>query len=141
MKQELVQDWMTRQVITIAPETSLKEAHDIMRKKNIRRLPVATHGKVLGIVTLGDIRGAEPSQASSLSVWEMNDMLAKLKVSQIMTRNPETIQQTASIGEAAQIMLDKKFSGLPVVDEENQLVGIITESDIFRLVVNEWSKA
>jgi acetoin utilization protein AcuB len=141
MKQELVQDWMTRQVITIAPETSLKEAHDIMRKKNIRRLPVATHGKVLGIVTLGDIRGAEPSQASSLSVWEMNDMLAKLKVSQIMTRNPETIQQTTSIGEAAQIMLDKKFSGLPVVDEENHLVGIITESDIFRLVVNEWSKA
>jgi acetoin utilization protein AcuB len=141
MKQELVQDWMTRQVITIAPETSLKEAHDIMRKKNIRRLPVATHGKVLGIVTLGDIREAEPSQASSLSVWEMNDMLAKLKVSQIMTRNPETIQQTASIGEAAQIMLDKKFSGLPVVDEENHLVGIITESDIFRLVVNEWSKA
>jgi len=140
MKQELVQDWMTREVITIAPETSLKEAHDIMRKKNIRRLPVITHGKVLGIVTLGDIRGAEPSQASSLSVWEMNDMLAKLKVSEIMTRNPATIQQTASVREAARIMLEKKFSGLPVVDEENHLVGIITESDIFRLVVSEWSK-
>jgi CBS domain-containing protein len=140
MKQELVQDWMTREVITIAPETSLKEAHDIMRKKNIRRLPVVTHGKVLGIVTLGDIRGAEPSQASSLSVWEMNDILAKLKVSEIMTRNPETIQQTASVGDAAKIMLDKKFSGLPVVDEANHLVGVITESDIFRLVVNEWSK-
>jgi CBS domain-containing protein len=132
---------MTREVITIAPETSLKEAHDIMRKKNIRRLPVLTHGKVLGIVTLGDIRGAEPSQASSLSVWEMNDMLANLKVSGIMTRNPGTIQQTASVGEAARIMLEKKFSGLPVVDEENHLVGIITESDIFRLVVSEWSKA
>jgi acetoin utilization protein AcuB len=141
MKQELVQDWMTREVITIAPETSLKEAHDIMRKKNIRRLPVVTHGKVLGIVTLGDIRGAEPSRASSLSVWEMNDMLAKLKVSEIMTRNPATIQQTASVGEVARIMLEKKFSGLPVVDEENHLVGIITESDIFRLVANEWSKA
>lgn len=140
MKQELVQDWMTREVITIAPETSLKEAHDIMRKRSIRRLPVVTHGKVLGIVTLGDIRGAEPSQASSLSVWEMNDMLAKLKVSEIMTRNPGTIQQTASVGDAAKIMLEKKFSGLPVVDEANHLVGIITESDIFRLVVNEWSK-
>ena len=140
MKQELVQDWMTREIITIAPETSLKEAHDIMTKKSIRRLPVVLHGKVLGIVTLGDIRGAEPSRASSLSVWEMKDLLANLKISEIMTRNPATIQQTASIGEAAQIMLEKKFSGLPVVDEENHLVGIITESDIFRLVVSEWSK-
>src|SRR5512134_2318027 len=103
MKQELVQDWMTREVITIAPETSLKEAHDIMKNKSIRRLPVVLHGKVLGIVTLGDIRGAEPSKASSLSVWEMNDLLANLKISEIMTRNPATIQQTASIGEAAQI--------------------------------------
>ena len=68
-------------------------------------------------------------------------MLANLKVSGIMTRNPGTIQQTASVGEAARIMLEKKFSGLPVVDEENHLVGIITESDIFRLVVSEWSKA
>ena len=140
MKQELVSDWMTREVITIAPDTSLKEAHDIMNTKGIRRLPVVFHGKVLGIVTLGDIRGAEPSKASSLSVWEMNDLLANLKISEIMTRNPATIQQTASIGEAAQIMLEKKFSGLPVVDEENHLVGIITESDIFRLVASEWSK-
>lgn len=140
MKQELVQDWMTREVITIAPETSLKEAHDLMRKKNIRRLPVVTHGKVLGIVTLGDIRGAEPSRASSLSVWEMNEMLAKLKVSEIMTRSPATIRENESIGEAARIMLEKKFSGLPVVDESDHLVGIITESDIFRLVVNEWHR-
>ena len=140
MKQELVSDWMTRGVITITPETSLKEAHDIMNSKKIRRLPVVMQGKVIGIVTLGDIRGAEPSKASSLSVWEMNDMLAKLKVSAIMTRNPGTIQQTASVGDAAKIMLDKKFSGLPVVDEENHLVGIITESDIFRFVVSEWSK-
>jgi CBS domain-containing protein len=140
MKQELVSEWMTRDVITIAPETSLKEAHDIMNSRKIRRLPVVTHGKVLGIVTLGDIRGAEPSQASSLSVWEMNDLLANLKVSEIMTRNPGTIQQTASVGDAARIMLDRKFSGLPVVDEADHLVGIITESDIFRLVVSEWHK-
>jgi acetoin utilization protein AcuB len=140
MQQELVSDWMTRDVITIAPETSLKEAHDIMSRRNIRRLPVVTHGQVTGIVTLGDIRGAEPSKASSLSVWEMNDLLAKLRVSEIMTRRPATIQQNASIGDAAKIMLERKFSGLPVVDEQNQLVGIITESDIFRLVVSEWHK-
>jgi acetoin utilization protein AcuB len=140
MKQELVSEWMTREVITITPDTSLKEAHDIMNAKGIRRLPVVIHGKVIGIVTLGDIRGAEPSMASSLSVWEINDLLANLKVAEIMTRDPTTIHQNASIGEAARIMLAKKFSGLPVVDQENRLVGIITESDIFRLVASEWSK-
>jgi acetoin utilization protein AcuB len=140
MKQELVSDWMTRDVITIAPETSLKETHDIMNGKNIRRLPVVKQGKVVGIVTLGDIRGAEPSKASSLSVWEMNEMLAKLKVSEIMTHDPATIHENVNIGDAAKVMLEKKFSSLPVVDDAEHLVGIITESDIFRLVVNEWHK-
>jgi acetoin utilization protein AcuB len=70
----------------------------------------------------------------------VHHLLTKLKASEIMTRSPETIQQNASIGEAARIMLEKKFSGLPVVDDENHLVGIITESDIFRLVVNEWHR-
>ena len=138
MKQELVSDWMTRDVITITPKTSLKEAHDIMNSKSIRRLPVVSDGKVVGIVTLGDIRGAEPSQATSLSVWEVNHLLAELKVDEIMSRKVASIQQTEIIGDAAKIMLEKKFSGLPVVDEEDHLVGIITESDIFRLVVNEW---
>ena len=140
MKQELVSDWMTRDVITITPETSLQEAHEIMNQKRIRRLPVVK-GKLVGVVTLGDIRGAEPSQASSLSVWEVNNLLAKLKVSEIMTRNPATIRETENIGEAAKFMLENKFSGLPVIDDAGHLVGIITESDIFRLVVNEWHKA
>ena len=140
MKQELVRDWMTQEVITISPETSLAEAHKLMEGKRIRRLPVMDHGQIVGIVTLGDVRGAEPSRASSLSVWEMNDLLAKLKVVEIMSRKSVTIQQNASIGEAARIMFDNKFSGLPVVDEAGRLVGIITESDIFRLVANEWSK-
>jgi CBS domain-containing protein len=131
---------MTEDVITITPDTTLKEAHDIMNEKGIRRLPVVSNGKIVGIVTLGDIRGAEPSRASSLSIWEVHHLLAKLKASEIMTRNPATIQKNASIGDAAKLMLEKKFSGLPVVDDENHLVGIITESDIFRLVVNEWHK-
>jgi CBS domain-containing protein len=140
MKQELVGDWMTREVITISPDTSLAEAHKLMQEKRIRRLPVMEHHRIAGIVTLGDVRGAEPSQASSLSIWEMNDLLAKLKVAEVMTRHPMTIGQNASIGEAARLMLDNKFSGLPVVDESAHLVGIITESDIFRLVASEWSK-
>jgi CBS domain-containing protein len=140
MKQELVRDWMTPDVITISPGTSLHEAHEIMRTRRVRRLPVLDHDRIVGIVTLGDVRGAEPSRASSLSVWEINALLAKLKVAEIMSRQPMTIRQDASIREAARLMLDHKFSGLPVVDEAGRLVGIITESDIFRLVVSEWSK-
>jgi CBS domain-containing protein len=140
MKQDLVKNWMTRDVLTITPDTSLHEAHRLMTEKRIRRLPVVDHGKVVGIVTLGDVRSAEPSTASTLSVWEMNNLLAKLKVSEIMTRDPETISQEATISTVAEIMLEKKFSGLPVVDEQGQLVGIITESDIFRLVVREWGR-
>ncbi len=140
MKQDLVKHWMTREVITITPDTSLHEAHRLMTEKRIRRLPVIDHGKVIGIVTLGDVRSAEPSTASTLSVWEMNNLLAKLKVAEIMTREPTTISQEATISTVAEIMLEKKFSGLPVVDEAGKLVGIITESDIFRLVVREWGR-
>ena len=93
MKQELVRDWMTCDVITISPNTSLAEAHRLMQEKQIRRLPVLDHDRVVGIVTLGDVRGAEPSQATSLSIWEANDLLAKLKVYEIMTRKPATISQ------------------------------------------------
>jgi acetoin utilization protein AcuB len=141
MKQECVCDWMTREVITIRPNTSLAEAHKLMVEKHIRRLPVVDHDQIVGIVTLGDVRGAEPSRASSLSVWEANDLLAKLKVAEIMTRQPKTVHENTSIGEAAQVMLEHKFSGLPVVDDAGRLVGIITESDIFRLVASEWSKS
>jgi len=101
---------------------------------------VVSQDKVVGIVTLEDIRGAEPSKASSLSVWEVNDLLAKLKISEIMTRNPTTIHENVSIGDAAKVILERKFSSMPVVDDAEHLVGIITESDIFRLVVNEWHK-
>jgi acetoin utilization protein AcuB len=140
MKQELVRDWMTSEVITIPPDTSLAQAHKLMQEKSIRRLPVVDHDRVVGIITLGDVRGAQPSSASSLSIWEMNDLLAKLKIYEIMTQRPVTIPENASIGEAARIMLDKKFSGLPVVDDAGRLVGIITESDIFRFVASEWNK-
>ena len=140
MKQELVKEWMTPEVVTIQPDTTLPEAHRLMTDKQIRRLPVVKKGRLVGIVTRGDVREAEPSDATSLSIWEVNYLLAKLKVEQIMTRNPRTISPEATIGEAAQAMLEYKISGLPVVDEQGQVVGIITESDIFRTVVKTWSQ-
>lgn len=138
MKQELVRDWMTRNVITITPDTTLPEAHHLMVDKRVRRLPVMRKGLLAGIITLGDVRGAEPSGATSLSIWEVNYLLSKLKIEEIMTRNLLSISPNATIGQAAEVMLEHKVSGLPVVDEAKKLVGIITESDIFRLVVQAW---
>jgi CBS domain-containing protein len=140
MKKDLVADWMTHDVATITPDVTLPEAHRLMTDQKIRRLPVVDHGRLVGIVTRGDIRGAEPSGATSLSIWEVNYLLARLKIAEIMTRNPVTISADETIGQAARLMLDKKISGLPVLDREQRLVGIITESDIFRLVVQEWHK-
>jgi acetoin utilization protein AcuB len=138
MKQELVKDWMTRNVVTITPDTTLPEARRLMIEKHIRRLPVVKDDHLVGIVTLGDVRGAEASGATSLSIWELNYLLSKLKIKEIMTRNLVKISPNATIGQAAEAMLEHKVSGLPVVEEERKLVGIITESDIFRLVVQAW---
>jgi CBS domain-containing protein/AmiR/NasT family two-component response regulator len=138
MKQELVSDWMTRDVITVSSDTILPEVHRLMTQKRIRRVPVVDDGKLAGIVTYGDVRGAEPSGATSLSVWEVNYLLAQLQVEEIMTPDPLTVHPEATIGEAAQIMLQHKISGLPVVTWSGELVGIITESDIFRMVVHDW---
>ncbi|HHB91319.1 MAG TPA: CBS domain-containing protein [Anaerolineae bacterium] len=138
MKQELVRDWMSSPPITIDVHATLPEACEIMRKHKIRRLPVMQEGKLVGIVTRGDLRGAQPSEATSLSIWELNYLLAKLKMKEIMTPDPITIRDDATIRDAAQLMIDYKVSGLPVVDKDGNLVGMITESDIFRLVVKHW---
>ncbi|MGH2521604.1 MAG: CBS domain-containing protein [Anaerolineales bacterium] len=140
MKQELVKDWMSREVVTISPETVLPEAHKLLMEKRIRRLPVVKDGRLVGIVTRSDIRGAQPSSASSLSVWELNYLLARLKVEEIMTPDPKAVSPETTIGDAARLMLEHKIGGLPVVDAGGQVVGIITESDIFRLVVRERSQ-
>lgn len=137
-RKELIKDWMTKNVVVASPDTTLPEAHRLMTEMNIRRLPVVDGEKLVGIVTRGDIRGAEPSDATTLSIWELNYLLAKLKVSEIMTRKPITTNPEATIGVAAQLMLDNKVSGLPVVNDEGKVVGIITESDIFRLVASDW---
>ncbi len=135
MRKTLVRDWMTSNPITIEPTTTLADAYMLMKQKNIRRLLVAEpNGKLVGIVTLGDVREAHPSDATTLSIYEINYLLAKLSVTQIMTVNPITTTPDATVYDAARLMLEHKIGGLPVV-ANGQVVGIITESDIFRLMV------
>ena len=141
MKKELVKDWMSADVITISSETTLPEAHQIMTTEEIRRLPVVDRdGRLIGIVSIGDIRSAEPSPATSLSIWEMNYLLSALTIDKIMTHHPKTIAAEATLAEAARMMLEYRVSGLPVVDDDFHVIGIIIESDIFSMVVlHEWS--
>ena len=140
MKLDMVRDWMTPDPVVIRPDTVLPEAHRLMMEYSIRRLPVVEGGRLVGIVTLGDVRGAEPSGATSLSIWEVNYLVSRLRIEEIMTPRPFTISEDATLGEAAQMMLKYKVSGMPVVDEDGYVVGIITESDIFRMVVQNWLK-
>jgi CBS domain-containing protein len=140
MKHKLVKDWMSRNVLTVTAETSLTEANQIMLEKRIRRLLVVDGDHLVGIVTKGDVREADPSKVKALSTWDVMDLVSKIKVGQIMTPKPMVITEDATIFDAAQLMLSRKISGLPVVDKQGKLVGIITESDIFRMVVKEWSE-
>ena len=138
MKEELVKDWMTANVITVNTDTTLPEAHKMMIERQIRRLPVVNNGRLVGMITRGDVRGAEPSDATSLSIWEINYLLSRLKVEEIMTVQPITTNESTTIGEVAELMLTHKISGLPVLNNAGELVGIITESDIFRMVAKNW---
>jgi CBS domain-containing protein len=130
-----VSDWMTSPVITVEPNTPLKTAHEIMKEHGIRRLPVVSRRHLVGIITIGDIREASPSDATSLSVWELNYLWDQLKVEQVMTKSVVTVTPDTSILDAARLMLDKKISGMPVVGDHGDVTGILTESDIFKMLV------
>ena len=134
----LVKDWMSSPAQTVNPDTAVGDAYNLMMKLGIRRLPVVREEELVGIVTLGDLREARPSPASSLSIYELNYLLGKLTVEHVMTHNPYTVTPAAGIQKAARIMLERKVSGLPVVDEHNRPIGIITESDIFRMLIDQW---
>jgi acetoin utilization protein AcuB len=125
---------MSQNVITIAPNTSHREAVHLMRQRNIRRLPVVDRGRLVGIVSEKDLLSAQPSAATSLSVYEIFSLLDKLTVKQIMKSPVITVGPECPVEDAAMIMLTRKIGCLPVV-RDGQLAGIITESDIFRVFV------
>ena len=128
----LVRDRMTSHPITISPGASVSEALRVMRDKKIKRLPVTdATGHMVGIVAEKDLLYASPSPVTSLNVWEIHDLLGKLTVEKVMTKNVITVADDQPLEEAARIMDDARVGGLPVL-RGNQLVGIITESDLFK---------
>lgn len=128
----LVRERMTPNPVTITPDTSVSDAMRLMREKRIRRLPILdAHAHLVGIITDSDLLYATPSPVTSLSVWEIHDLLYKLKVEKVMTYEVKTVTEDTPLEEAARILADNRISGLPVM-RGKQLVGIITETDIFK---------
>ena len=126
-----VKDFMTRKVVYISPNTTIAHAADMMREQELHRLPVIENDQLVGLVTEGTIAEASPSKATSLSIYEMNYLLNKTKVGDVMIRDVVTISQFASLEDATYLMLKNKIGILPVVDNE-QLYGVITDRDIFK---------
>ncbi len=128
----LVGERMSQPVITISPDMPIVDVLAMMRKESIRRAPVVKDGRLVGIVSDKDLLNASPSPATSLSVWELNYLLSKITVKDVMTREVMTVNEDTPIEEAARIMADNKIGGLPVMRGES-VAGIITETDLFKV--------
>ena len=128
----LVGERMSRPVISITRDMPIHDALALFKKEKIRRAPVLKDGKLIGIISNKDLLNASPSQATSLSVWEMNYMLSKITVKEVMTREVLTVQADTPIEEAARLMADNKIGGVPVM-KADKVVGMITETDLFKI--------
>ncbi len=131
----LVKEWMAVRPITVDENTSIMKATQILKEHGIRRVPVLRQNRLVGIVSDRDLKEAAPSKATSLDVHELYYLLSEIKVKDIMTPNPITLREEDSVEKAAVIMLENRISGLPVVNDQNEVVGMITQTDIFKVMI------
>ncbi len=131
----LVRDRMTKNPVTTRPNATVPDALQVMRGSKVRQLPVLTEkGELVGIVSLDDLLRVSPSPATSLSIYELNYLLEKIKVEDVMTREVITVTEDMALEEAGRIMADNKISGVPVM-RDRELVGIVTESTLFNVLL------
>jgi len=128
----LIKEWMTKDVLTVDENTSLMRTTRLMKENNIRRLPVVSHGKLMGIITDRDVKDASPSKTTTLDIHELYYLLSEMKVKDVMTPSPLTLHGEDSLEKAAMVMLNSKISGMPVVDESGYLIGLLSETDVLR---------
>ncbi len=130
----LVKNWMSAPVVTVEANDSMERAIELMKEHCIKTLPVMKNDRLVGIVTDRDLKRASASDATSLAVYELVNLLAKIKVKTIMTKDPITVQPDFTIEEAANLLRKERVSGAPVVNGQNRLVGIITKDDLFKVL-------
>ena len=123
---------MSRTVVTLAPEQTLRDAVELLRSKHIRHLPVVEDSKLIGIVTDRDVKRATPSLLSGVDRDEYDRVLDETKIAQIMTREPMTVTPESELKAAVKVFIERKVGALPVVSG-SQLVGIVTEIDLLRV--------
>ena len=132
----LVKDWMTENVVTVDIEGSMEDAIKLLKENNIRMLPVLKKGRLAGIVTDRDLKRAQASDATTLDIHELFYLLSKIKVGHVMSKNPLTVPPDFTIEETADLLLQHKISGAPVVDAEGEIAGVITKNDLFRALIS-----
>lgn len=130
-----VKHWMTKDPITVSPETLAVEAQKIMKENKIRRLPVVEKGKLVGMVTFRNLIEAAPSSATSLSIHELNYLIMKIKIKDLMKKNVITVSPEDTVIDAIVRGVEKGIGGFPVVDDQGRLVGIVTETQIARAMI------
>jgi len=132
----LIENWMTKDIISGTPDMSMMKASKIMKEKGIGRLPVVDEkGMLLGLVSDRDIKEASPSKATTLDMHELYYLLSEIKLKDIMTKKVVTIHTGETVERAAALMLEHNIGGMPVLDEGGKVVGVVTDSDIFKVLV------
>ncbi|MBI9091649.1 MAG: CBS domain-containing protein [Desulfobacterium sp.] len=131
----LVKHWMTKNVITVDPDCTLERAIQIMKSKKIRMLPVLKNGALKGVITDRDLKRASASDAVTNNKMDLS-ALARLKIDSIMTRNPIRVPYNYTIDETAELLLEHKISGAPVVDDMNNLIGVITQTNVYKALIS-----
>jgi len=128
----LVGERMSRPVISVSPDAPINDILAMFKKERIRRAPVIKDGKLVGIISQGDLLNASPSPVTTLSIWEMNYLLSKVTVKRVMSKKVITVDIDTPIEEAARIMADNKIGGMPVMNN-GRVTGMITETDLFKI--------
>jgi len=132
----LVANWMSKNIITVDEKDSMQDAMKLLKENDIRMLPVMKKGKLVGIVTDRDLKRASASDATTLEIHELLYLLTRIKVKNIMTKEVITVPPDFTVEETALVLQKNKISGAPVVDSRGKLVGTITQTDLFRVLIS-----
>jgi len=132
----LVKNWMSKNVISVDINDSMSDAIKLLKENDIKMMPVLKKGKLVGVVTDRDLKRASASDATTLDVHELLFLVSKIKIKDIMTKDPIMIPDDFTVEETAEILLKNKISGAPVIDNEGQVVGTISQTDLFKVLIS-----
>jgi acetoin utilization protein AcuB len=131
----LIRNFMTKNVITIDAEESMPKAVQLLKQHKINMMPVTRQGKLVGVITDRDLKQASPSEATDLDTHELKYLLNKIKIKDIMTKKVITVPLDFTIEETAEILMNNDISGAPVVNDQGEMEGIITSTDLYKALI------